>query len=179
MSDQLVTVESYQFLPEAEAVRMHLESEGIAAVLADAETVSTEWALGNAIGYIKLRVPQSQADAAQVILKELRSRRLERGQSRESDAIGRCLSCDSPLRTNQTKCEQCGWSYADNEVESDEGQFPGETAAEPDESVMENLRGVKKPLVLMVLLPILIAIAFMAITMLGWIVELVTNREIN
>jgi hypothetical protein len=179
MNDRLVTVESYQFLPEAEAVRMHLESEGIAAVLADAETVSTEWALGNAVGYIKLRVPQSQADAAQAILKELRSRRLERGQSPESDAIGRCLSCDSPLRPNQTKCEQCGWSYTDNEDESDEAQSPGETAADPDESVMDNLRAAKKPLVLMVLLPILFTIACLALTVLGWIVELVTNRDIN
>ncbi len=176
MSDQLVTVESYQFLPEAEAVRMHLESEGIAAVLADAETVSTEWALGNAVGYIKLRVPQSQADAAQAILKELRSRRLERSESPESDAIGCCLSCGASLQPNLSKCEQCGWSYADGQEASDEYH---ETAADPDESVMENLRAVKKPLVLMILLPILIAIAFLAITMLGWIVELVTGREID
>jgi hypothetical protein len=80
MSDQLVTVESYQFLPEAEAVRMHLESEGLSAHLADAEAVSTEWVLANAIGNIKLRVPESQADAARAVLSELRSRRLERSQ---------------------------------------------------------------------------------------------------
>ncbi|MDB5345487.1 MAG: hypothetical protein JWP89_3864 [Schlesneria sp.] len=117
------------------------------------------------------------ADAALAVLSELRSRRLERSQSPESDAVGCCLSCGASLHSNQSKCGQCGWSYADGDDESNADD--SQPAADPEASVLDNLRAVKKPLVLIVLLPILIAIAFMAITMLGWIVELVTDREIN
>ena len=69
MDDPLVTIEQYQFLPEAEAIRMKLESDGIPAILTDKEIVSMDWALGNAVGYIKLQVRQSQADQARAILK--------------------------------------------------------------------------------------------------------------
>jgi hypothetical protein len=172
MSDQLVTVESYQFLPEAEAVRMHLESEGLSAHLADAEAVSTEWVLANAIGNIKLRVPESQAEAALAMLKELRSRRLERSQSPESDAIGCCLSCGASLHSDQSKCGQCGWSYTDDEEES------SETAAGHEVSVLENLRAIRRPLMLIVLLPTLLGSAFLAIVILGWVIQSVTGLPI-
>ncbi len=181
MSDQLVTVESYQFLPEAEAVRMHLESEGFSAHLADAEAVSTEWVLANAIGNIKLRVPQSQADAARAVLSELRSRRLERSQSPESDAIGCCLSCGASLHSDQSKCGQCGWSYTDDEGESSEfanGGSTSETAVGHEVSVLENLRAIKRPLMLIVLLPMLLTFAFVAILILGWVIQLVTGLPI-
>ncbi|HEY4260175.1 MAG TPA: hypothetical protein VGM98_08445 [Schlesneria sp.] len=179
MSDQLVTIESYQFLPEAEAVRMHLDSEGIAATLADAETVSTEWSLGNAIGYIKLRVPRSQADAALAVLGELKARRIARGQSPESDAIGHCLSCDTPLHANQSKCDNCGWSYADAEGEIDElaevGLSTSDSTAEPREGVMDHLRSWKRPFIWILLLPTLAFLAFLAILIVVWIVQLITG----
>ncbi len=69
MADKLVTIASFRFLAEAEAARMHLEGAGVPAFLSDKEVVNIDWLLGNAIGYIKLQVPESQAEAAQAILE--------------------------------------------------------------------------------------------------------------
>lgn len=177
MSDRFVTVESYQFLPEAEAIRMHLEAEGIDAFLADAETVSTEWSLGNAVGYIKLQVPQFELDRARQLLGELRQRRHERDLAPESDGIARCLACDASLSPNQSKCQQCGWSYADPD------ETPGEWETDPrsadsagsDGSLLDNLRAIKKPVMMIYLGPLLLIIAMSVILVLGWFLQLVTG----
>lgn len=177
MSDRFVTLESYQFLPEAEAVRMHLAAEGINAYLADAETVSTEWSLGNAIGYIKLQVPEPQSDAARVLLNELRERRSERDFSPESDAVGRCLACGVSLSPNQSKCEQCGWTYADADDPSDEFTDDAQpaNAVGSEGSVLENLRAIKRPIMLVVLMPMLMGLALIAIVILAWVLQMVTG----
>jgi len=168
MTDSFVTVEQFEFLPEAQAIRMHLESEGIPAQLVDAETVSTEWALGNAIGYIKLQVPQSRAAEAKAILDKLR---LLRQSRREADGLKsestRCLSCDAELRADQATCPHCGWSYAEdaNSLVLDEISEAGidevgrETVASgPDDEsaqVLDSIRELKKPMIWLLLLPIL------------------------
>lgn len=181
MSDRFVTLESYQFLPEAEAVRMHLASEGINAYLADSETVSTEWSLGNAVGYIKLQVPQYQWDQARDLVEELRQRRHERDLSPESDAIGRCLACNASLSPNQSKCEQCGWTYADADDPSDEFTDDAQLADAmgSEGSVLENLRVIKKPIMMIFVTPLLLVFASIAILILGWVLQLVTGLQFD
>jgi hypothetical protein len=49
MPDRLVTIETFQTLPEAEAARMHLSAHGIEAHLSDAEVVNMVGLLGNAL----------------------------------------------------------------------------------------------------------------------------------
>jgi hypothetical protein len=71
MADDPVTIARYQFLSEAEAARMHLEAAGIHAFLIDVETLNVNWLWGNAIGYIKLQVAESQADAALAVLEPI------------------------------------------------------------------------------------------------------------
>jgi hypothetical protein len=86
MADELVTVERYRFLPEAEAARMYLESAGIPVFLADGETVTMDWFLANAIGNIKLQVPSAQAETAGALLgrvREKQQQRRERGEDEE------------------------------------------------------------------------------------------------
>ena|SRR5579871_6321959 len=113
MSDKFVTIEQFQFLPEADTMRMHLQAEGIDAMLLDAETVSTDWALGNAVGYIKLQVKQSQQEQAPEILNQMRSQRNARRQAEEEgEDTDRCLACDAKLERDQATCPYCGWSYA-------------------------------------------------------------------
>lgn len=187
MNDPFVTVEQFEFLPEAQAVRMHMESEGFQAQLLDAETVSTDWALGNAIGYIKLQVPRSQADAALVILEKLRALKKSR---RETDAeeleTTRCLSCGEELHVDQTTCPKCGWSYAAdgdtliNDEEQDEdaagdgpaGRPPaaGMTVDEPI-SVLDSLRSWKKPMVWLLLFPMLAGAALFVISLILFLLK--------
>src|ERR1043165_3719990 len=62
--EELVTVASFQLANEAELAKLHLEEAGIHSFLADVETVNWDWFLGQAIGYIKVQVLQSQAEAA-------------------------------------------------------------------------------------------------------------------
>src|ERR1700730_9651413 len=84
MADDLLTVATFEFLPLAEAARAHLIAEGIPAFLSDAETVYMAWSLGNALGYIKLQVPEAQAERARRILdqaEENSTQEREQGQT--------------------------------------------------------------------------------------------------
>src|SRR5438874_1732494 len=112
MDDDLLTVASFRFSPEAEAARLLLEAEGIPGFLADTETVNMDWLLGNAIGHIKLQVPRDYADAASVLLEQIQTlRSLEPEDLEESDDAV-CLSCGQVLEEDETACPSCGWSYA-------------------------------------------------------------------
>jgi hypothetical protein len=119
MAEELVIVERYRFLPEAEAARMYLESEGITAFLADAETVNMDWFLANAIGNIKLQVPSAQAETARALLDRLREnqqQRREHGEENEEEGSAVCLACGGPMSEEASACPACGWSYTDVET---------------------------------------------------------------
>lgn len=73
MSD-LVTVATFRFPTEAQAAKLRLEAEGLTPSFSDAEIVNMDWLLGNAVGYIKLQVPLSQAGAAADLLEQVQSR---------------------------------------------------------------------------------------------------------
>lgn len=112
MSDAFVTVATYTTLPEAEAAKLHVESEGIPANIVDAEIVSMDWLLGNAVGYIKLQVPQSQAQTVIDLLESLRADRLRRrelAEGRPEEDV--CLACGAAMG-GETTCPQCGWTWA-------------------------------------------------------------------
>jgi hypothetical protein len=119
MADDLVTLTSYRFAAKAELVKELLADAGIQAFVADAAMVTNDWFLGNAIGYVKLQVAESQLAAAQQILKE-HPEMLDAAPAVESDdgseqeaADGpvACLSCGAPMGEEEEKCKQCGWTY--------------------------------------------------------------------
>lgn len=68
----LATIATFEFEQEAEDVRGRLEGEGIPAFLDDAHIVGMTWVLGNAVGYIKLRVPSDRAAQAAGLLRDWR-----------------------------------------------------------------------------------------------------------
>jgi uncharacterized paraquat-inducible protein A len=112
MPNDLITVATFRSLPEAEAVRMYLEAEGIAGFLADAETVNMDWLLGNALGYIKLQVASSEAEKAASLVNQMRARQRERRSAdSDDDAEDACLACGAAMSERQAKCPACGWSY--------------------------------------------------------------------
>ncbi|MEI8383277.1 MAG: hypothetical protein WCJ09_24375 [Planctomycetota bacterium] len=162
MDDPVITVEQFEFLPDAEAIRMRLESDGIDVFLADKETVSTDWALGNAIGYIKLQVRQSQAEAARAVIEEIRELR----KARKDDTTNRCLACNAVIPAS-TVCPQCGWTYESDDAESNDSLSGNQNSSDADEAaspgLMEALRGIKKPMVTIVLAPAIAGIVLGAL----------------
>ena len=176
MAQALITVANYQFLPEAEAARMHLETEGIPTFLADAETVNMDWFLGNAIGYIKLQVPATRAEEALAARERMRGQRNERPVT-ASDLAGPplCLACGAPLPVARSPCPACGWSYAGEGASAPEGQAPaGEeepSAQEEATSFMDTMRSLKRPVLLLFLAPVFVMLGVLVLALLAWLLE--------
>jgi uncharacterized paraquat-inducible protein A len=118
MSDKLITVRTFQTLTEAEMARMLLESEGLRVFLLDTGIVNFNWFLGNAVGYIKLQVPESEAQRAVELLE-----RIQESGSHSSDDDNQgadekvCLACGAAMSEEQTKCPACGWTFEDSQPE--------------------------------------------------------------
>ncbi len=97
------------------------EMEGIATGdPADGNIVTADWFLGGAIGYVKLQVAASQAEAALTILQN-NPQLLDAGSRSETDAEDHmtCLACGERMPDDAHQCKACGWTY-DSEVIDDE-----------------------------------------------------------
>ena len=68
MEGKLVTVATFDMPTEAHLAKGLLEANGLAAFLADELTVGVAWHLSNAIGGIKLQVPETDVERATGIL---------------------------------------------------------------------------------------------------------------
>ncbi len=68
MTEHLVTIGSFSTPYEANLVKSQLEAAGIPAFVADEYTVGMNWLYSNALGGVKVQVPQSLASEAQQIL---------------------------------------------------------------------------------------------------------------
>ncbi len=77
MTDTLYTLGSFEFVAEVQAIKGRLESEGITVFLKDENTVSIDPFASNALGGVKLQVPESQKKRAQEIYDEVRSYALD------------------------------------------------------------------------------------------------------
>lgn len=111
--DRLVTLATFRFPVKAEAAQYFLEQCGIQTFLADANLVTADWFLGNAVGNVKLQIPQRQAEAALEILRDhprLLDARISEDSKDQSDEM-HCLACGELLEDNAHTCAACGWSY--------------------------------------------------------------------
>jgi rubrerythrin len=118
-SDKLVTVRTFQILTEAEMARMLLEGEGVRAFLLDAGIVNFNWFLSNAVGYIKLQVPEAEVQQAMELLQRIPEHRpgVSRASDEELVEENVCLACGGPMSEQETKCPACGWSFESMEPE--------------------------------------------------------------
>ena len=173
MEDQLVTVETYQFLPQAQAAKLQLEGNDIQVFLADAETVNMDWLLGNAIGNIKLQVPRDQVDKAIGLLEEMRDKARRRRRTDEDTDETVCLACGAKLREDQARCPSCGWSYV-----GEENGAPGAAhgVSGKDGSTLEEkplrmslLRALKEPFFWLFLAPVFLAALLLVSALLNWL----------
>jgi hypothetical protein len=66
----LVTIATFSFPHEAHIAKATLEASGIPAFLADEHTINMQWLYSNAMGGVRLQVPQEFAAQAQEVLNE-------------------------------------------------------------------------------------------------------------
>lgn len=120
MKEDLVTVATYRLALSAEVARVALEQEGIRVFVADSNQVATNFFLGPLVGYIKLQVPRSQANAALAIFQRQPTLLDSGGSSPNAEAedeVAQCLSCGAILAEESDRCSACGWCYGDDESE--------------------------------------------------------------
>lgn len=68
MTEKMVTIGSYSTPYEANMVKSQLESAGIPVFIADEFTIGMNWLYSNALGGVKVQVPESLALEAQEFL---------------------------------------------------------------------------------------------------------------
>lgn len=106
--NDFITIATYEEYLTAHFDKQKLEEQGIHCYLADENTVTIKWILKNALGGIKLRVPQQQAEETLSILYQSREEtpvdfEIETGKD---DVI--CTNCGS----NNTRTEEYSKSIA-------------------------------------------------------------------
>ena len=169
MTDELVTIGSYEFVAEAEVAQMFLRENGVNAFLRDQSIIAMDWLLGNAIGYVKLQVPQSQFETARELLATLTEDSTADGEG-TSVRSRVCSSCGLALDGVTEICPAC--SEADTESEPVSSDRQSEAGAEWDDDeeerhgIMSRVRSLKRPIFWLWLLPILCGLALAAVAVL-------------
>ncbi len=109
MSEDLVTIATYEIGAEAHIARGRLESAGIKAVVVGEENASLRPFVGDAVTSVRLLVHESDADAAQ---------RLLHGESREARRHSHCPHCrwENPRNSGflffaRWTCDHCGATW--------------------------------------------------------------------
>ncbi|MDY6863730.1 MAG: DUF2007 domain-containing protein [Thermodesulfobacteriota bacterium] len=70
MAEKLITVATFSQAIEAHLSKIRLESEGIECFIADEHVVAINWFLSNAVGGVKLKVKELDAERAAEILRQ-------------------------------------------------------------------------------------------------------------
>ena len=96
---KLVTVASFRDLPNAGLAKSRLEGEGIPCFLANEHLIGISWVYSDAVGGVKVRVPEQYVEQASMLLQEDRSDVLARveyqfGELDWTDLCERCGSSD-------------------------------------------------------------------------------------
>ena len=73
MSEELTTIATSYDIVEAEFLRNHLEDQGFQVFLADDHIIGVYGLLANAVGGIKIKVPQSESEKAAEFVENLRN----------------------------------------------------------------------------------------------------------
>jgi hypothetical protein len=171
MADDLVTVATFEFLPLAEAARAHLIAEGIPAFLSDAETVYMAWSLGNALGYIKLQVPEAQAERARGILDHPEGN-IAHAQEREQGQT-EPMAGDPDFPTQDFAPSPDDSPDAREKYESLESERSDltqeDSVDEKSPTTMDTFRTLKKPVLLVFLAPYFAMFALLVLALLTWL----------
>ena len=86
----LKTVAQFSFPYEAQIAWAKLDSEGIPAFIADEHTINANWLYSNALGGVRLQVPEALVEAASGILAQEYASHLENEQGYDSLMCSKC-----------------------------------------------------------------------------------------
>lgn len=86
-----VVAETYSFPYEAQIAKTQLEAAGIPARIENEHTINMDWLYSNALGGVRLLVPDRYLEQAQALLAQDFSQELEQ----EFDLSERCPQCGS------------------------------------------------------------------------------------
>jgi Putative prokaryotic signal transducing protein len=179
MAVELVTIERFPFLPDAEAARDLLTDQGIRAFLSDEQTISINWLLGNAIGYIKLQVPSDQVEKAQSVLREQQEVAALRRSGHEDGDATACLACGAAIPRDRQDCPSCGWSFDDDvgSEQIDHSADDDELDGDDQPSTLDRFRHMKHAVIWFLLAPsVVLAPVALVVLVIAWIVHVLTSR---
>lgn len=91
----LITISRYSFPYEAHIAKSRLDAEGIPAFVADEHTINMQWLYSNALGGVRLQVPEPFAEAALDILNEDREKDLVEAVEIDVQTCPGCGSADT------------------------------------------------------------------------------------
>ena len=160
MSDEWLTLRTFDTPALAELAKLHLAEAGIECRLQNTEIVGMNPLLGNAVGYIPLLVQENDLEAAAEVLTKI-----------APSAAGNCENCGEPLAV-EGPCPLCGHSTDPAEHGADESAADEETSLE--ESVfLDGLRSWRRPVILLFLAPALVSLALAAAAAVNMLLNLV------
>jgi hypothetical protein len=181
MSTDLVTIQSFEFIQQAEAAKELLEHHGLRAFVVDKNTISMNWLLGNAVGYVKLQVSAAEAETAVALLQERQETPTSRTGAQDDARVTACLACGADIPASRRDCPSCGWSYdAGADIPAEEGTaIEDESEYDDQPGALDTFRSTKRAVFLLLLTPVIAAIAalgFGAIALVVWIVQTILHR---
>lgn len=101
----LITISRYSLPYEAHIAKSRLDAEGIPAFIADEHTINMQWLYSNAMGGVRLQVPEPYAEQALQVLNEDREQDLVELVGAD---VQRCPGCGS----EDTQYHQIGRRWA-------------------------------------------------------------------
>jgi len=114
MSEALVVVDSFAYYADAAVAKALLEEAGLKPIL---ENVYSADVWTGAIGQIRVQVPESQADRARQLLREIRESTLRSwSRSRRPADPDSCIRCGAPMAPDADRCARCGFEATGEEV---------------------------------------------------------------
>ena len=90
----MATVASFQDPVEAQIVRALLESAGIEATVADLNLITANWPMAQALGGVKVQVPETDAEEASKLIAAYQAGELAPEDAGEDDRCGVCGGSD-------------------------------------------------------------------------------------
>ena len=111
MEKKLVTIWRFSLAIQADLAQCVLGNHGIQAYVSDANIVSMDWLIGNAVGGVKLDVAAEDAPAALQILAQNPGLigKAPVGSEEHDDSF-KCLACGQVIGESENRCPSCGWS---------------------------------------------------------------------
>lgn len=125
MSNTLVTVAQYRSQIAADVSRIALANAGIEAFVHDTNVSTINILWRNAVGWVKLQVPEDRYVEARALLEASPGLLWQEHDESEATSDDTCLACGTSMPPPIRRCPACGWSFLDQPI-------PEAEAAEQD-----------------------------------------------